>query len=280
MRAVRRATREKKVGHAGTLDPAATGLLLVCIGQGTRVSEYLMEMPKVYRARVRLGVATDTYDAEGAPRVIADASGITEEAVRAAFGEFVGEVQQAPPSFSAIKVRGQASYRLARKGQAVALAPRPVRIYRLDILSFQNPDVEIEVECGRGTYIRSLAHDIGERLGCGAHLAALRRTRIGSFGVDSAVTPAKFEETAADGGWRELLLPIDSALALLPPVALTASEEQDIRHGRAVRPEAGYEPGETERPYRAYGEDGSLVAILTHDVVTGLFRPQKVFSAG
>jgi tRNA pseudouridine55 synthase len=280
VRAVKRATGEKRVGHAGTLDPAATGLLLVCIGQGVRVSEYLMDMPKVYRARVRLGAATDTYDAEGSPTLIADASGVTEEAVRAALCEFLGEVQQAPPSFSAIKVQGQAAYRLARRGQAVTLAPRAVRIYRLDLLSFESPDLEIEVECGKGTYIRSLAHDIGMRLGCGAHLAALRRTRIGPFEVDSAAQLPLFLQAAESGCWPELLLPVDSALLLLPSLTLSAADEKDIRHGQAVRPEAGLERAESGRRYRAYAEDGSLVGIVTYDGTAGLLRPQKVFSAG
>lgn len=280
VRAVRQATGEKRVGHAGTLDPAATGLLLVCIGQAVRVTEYLMEMTKTYRARVRLGIATDTYDAEGEPTFTGDAAGVTEDAVREVLQDFVGDVQQVPPSFSALKVRGQAAYRLARRGQAVTMAARPVRIYRLELVRFEAPELEVEVECGKGTYVRTLAHDIGVRLGTGGHLAGLVRTRIGPFDLDSAVPLPRFLQATTAGSWRELLRPMDFGLLELPPVTLGIEDEKDIRHGQAVRLEDGALPWQPEpgRCYRAYGEDGSLVGILTYDGEQGAWRPQKVFA--
>ncbi len=279
---VRRGSGERKVGHAGTLDPAATGVLLVCLGQAVRVSEYLMELPKVYRAQIVLGMATDTYDAEGRPTSTGDFAAITEQALEAALQSFVGLIQQVPPSFSAIKVAGQPAHRLARKGQQPVLKARPARIDRIELLRFQPPTVEVEVECGKGTYIRSLAHDLGQHLGCGAHLAGLTRRRVGPFTLDSAVTMAQLEEALRDGTWPDLLLPIDYGLTNLPAVTLDYEDEKDVRHGCPLA--AGLaafaplgEPAPNQR-CRAYAEDGSFVAVIAYDGQARLWRPEKVFS--
>lgn len=279
---VRRGSGHRRVGHAGTLDPAATGVLLVCLGQAVRVSEYLMAMPKVYRARVVLGTATDTYDAEGAVTMQSPVSGLTREVVEEALRGFVGEVQQAPPPFSAVKVGGEPAYRLARRGRGVRPAPRTVRIGRIQVLAFEPPLVEIEVECGRGTYIRSLAHDLGQVLGCGAHLGTLVRTRIGPFGIDDSLSCAELRRALADGTWRQHLVPLDRALIGLPAVTLEMAEEQDVRHGQPVRISGSRlapAPGSSmAKECRAYAEDGGLVAILAYDPVAGLWRPRKVFA--
>jgi tRNA pseudouridine55 synthase len=282
---VRRGTGVRKVGHAGTLDPAATGVLLVCLGQAVRVSEYLMDLPKTYRASIALGTATDTYDAEGSPTFNADSVEVSRESVMAVLEQFVGEIQQTPPSYSAVKVDGQRAYRLARKGQPVALKPRPVVVHRIDLLRFaqtgarpgEPPVVEIDVECSKGTYIRSLAHDLGRELGCGAHLAELVRTRVGPFGVDSATGTEALQAAFEDGSWRELVLPMDCGLAHLPAVTLGVADEQDIRHGQAVRLENAAPKPEDGREWRAYGEDGGLVAIIRYDATEGAWRPRKVF---
>ncbi|MBI2914101.1 MAG: tRNA pseudouridine(55) synthase TruB [Chloroflexi bacterium] len=279
---VRRGSGVRKVGHAGTLDPAATGVLVVCLGQAARVSEYLMELPKVYRAGITLGTATDTYDGEGKPTFTADFSGISEGQLMAALSSFVGSIEQTPPAFSAVKVRGQPAYRLARRGQQPLLKPRPARIDRIEVLRFQAPLVELQVECGKGTYIRSLAHDLGQRLGCGAHLSGLTRTRVGPFTLDSAVTLAELEEALAEGTWPSLLLPIDCGLIALPAVTLDMEDEKDIRHGcplsagqSALAPPSGPVAGQR---CRAYGEDGSLVAVITYDSRADVWRPEKVFA--
>jgi len=280
VRVVRKGTGGRKVGHAGTLDPAASGVLLVLLGQAVRISEYLMELPKTYRATVRLGVATETYDAEGAPTEVAESVDVSREEVERALARFVGEIEQTPPAFSAVKVEGQPAYRLARKGAAVALRPRPARIDRIELLRFEPPDAEIEVECGKGTYIRSLAHDLGQALGCGGHLSSLVRTRVGPFGLDSGVSLEELEAAFARGEWRELVLPLDCGLANLPAITLHIEDEKDLRHGQAVRIDEERLTGvvvEDGRPYRAYAEDGGLVAILQYDAAAGVWRPRKVF---
>jgi len=282
VRLVREGSGARKVGHAGTLDPAATGVLLVCLGQAVRVSQYLMELPKLYRARVVLGIATDTYDTEGQPVFAGDFKDIREDRLRAALGRFVGSIQQVPPSFSAVKVGGQAAYRLARRGRRLALKPRPARIDRIELLRFEPPLVELEVECGKGTYIRSLAHDLGQHLGCGAHLGGLTRTRVGPFSLDSALTVAELQQALHDGTWQELLIPIGCGLDHLPAVTLCCEEERAVRHGRPLAADAvDLAPAVesvTRQRRRAYGQDGSLLAVLVYNGEARLWRPEKVFA--
>lgn len=278
---VRNGSGIRKVGHAGTLDPAATGVLLVCLGQATRVSEYLMELPKTYQAQIVLGIATDTYDADGRPLSTGDFTGITEDRLSAALLRFVGDIQQVPPSFSAVKVGGQPAHRLARKGQQPTLKARSRRIDSIDLLSFAPPVVEIEVHCGKGTYIRSLAHDLGRHLGCGAHLGSLTRTQVGPFSLDIAITLSELQQALGNGTWKAHLLPIDSGLANIPSLTLKDDDARSIRHGRPLLAD-GYpalltDPAIGPR-YRAYGEDGSFLAILAQDSESHLWRPEKVFT--
>ena len=279
---VRRLSGVKKVGHAGTLDPIATGVLLICLGQAVRVSEYLMELPKTYRGTVRLGVATDTYDADGTPVFEGDVESVSEEGLRAALEALERQEQQVPPSHSAIKVGGTPAYRLARAGRPVRLRPRKVRIERIDLISFRPPLVEIEVQCGKGTYIRTLADDLGRLLGCGAHIQALRRTVVGPFSVEDAISPERLETSFADGTWQDHLLPLDYGLSHIPAVYLDTETEKDVRHGSSL--EAGSPPFQRlDNPQdgercRAYGEDKSFVAILRHDADSRRWRPQKVFA--
>lgn len=291
VRRVRRASGEKRVGHAGTLDPAATGVLLVLLGQATRITEYLMDMPKTYRATVRLGITTTTYDAEGEMVREADASAVTEEALRDVFASFVGEIEQAPPAHSAVKVEGERAYHRARRGETVEMKPRPATIYRIDLLRYEPPIAEIEVECARGTYIRSLAHDAGEKLGCGAHLASLVRTRVGPFSLDGAADEEALAAAFEAGNWRELLQPMDCGLMALPAITVEIEDEKDLRHGQAVDISAAAEaapktgtagvaqPADGTEA-RAYAEDGSLVGIIRFDAESGMWRPRKVFPPG
>lgn len=278
VRMVRRGAGEKRVGHAGTLDPAATGVLLVLLGQATRVTEYVMELRKTYRATVRLGVSTSTYDGEGEVLRTADVD-VTEARLREALAPFVGEIQQVPPAHSAVKIGGERSYKLARRGEAVELRPRPVSVYRIDLLSYDAPDAVIEVECGKGTYIRSLAHDLGEALGCGAHLAALERTRIGPFSVDGAADEATLRDAFAAGTWRDLLQATDCGLLSLPAVTVEIEDEKDLRHGQAVdlREDLVRDiPLAEGVEARGYAEDGSLVGVLLY--TGGVWRPRKIFA--
>jgi tRNA pseudouridine55 synthase len=239
-----------------------------------------MELPKTYRATVRLGITTDTYDAGGAVTQEADFGGVTRGDVERELSAFVGDIEQTPPAFSAVKIQGQPAHRLARKGAMVVLRPRAARIDGIELLRFEPPDAEIDVECGKGTYIRSLAHDLGLALGCGAHLAALERTRVGSFAVDSAVSAQELEGAFESGEWRELLLPMDCGLTHLPAITLHIEDEKDIRHGQAVSIDEDRLAAvsvEDGRLYRAYAEDGGLVALVTYDGNAGMWRSRKVF---
>ncbi|MEX0800633.1 MAG: tRNA pseudouridine(55) synthase TruB [Dehalococcoidia bacterium] len=278
---VRRLSGVRKVGHAGTLDPNATGVLLVCLGQATRVSEYLMDLPKTYRATVRLGVATDTYDSEGEVTSEGDTSGVEQTSVVEALAQLQRQDEQVPPSFSAVKVGGTPAHRLARAGRPVALRPRRVKIEAIELISFASPLVEIEVRCGKGTYIRTLANDLGVQLGCGAHLQALRRDAVGDFFGDDAISTERLEAAFADGAWRQLLLPLDRALAAFPAVELDETEEADVRQGRALKADSAafrrIEDPEASPRCRAYGAAGSCLAVLCHDREANTWRPEKVF---
>jgi len=277
---VRRRSGVRRVGHAGTLDPAATGVLLVCLGQAARVSEYLMALRKTYRATVRLGVSTTSYDSEGEVTSTADASGVTETVVREALKAFEGEIMQTPPAYSAVKVSGERAYRLARRGEDVALKPRRAMVYRIDVLSYEAPELEIEVECGKGTYIRSIAHYLGQALGCGGHLSALCRTRVGPFSIEDAVTREELEAAFSDGTWTERVQPMDCGLLDLPAITLHIEDEKDLRHGQAVRIDEDRRAGVEVTPgleCRAYAEDGSLVGIIVFEGESGMWRPRKVF---
>jgi len=269
---VRRAARQRKVGHAGTLDPMATGVLVLLLGQATKVSEYLMAHAKTYRALVRLGISTDTYDAEGEVTETRPVE-VSLSQIEEALSTFRGRIEQVPPMYSAIKRGGTPLYRLARQGMKVERKPRLVEIYRLQVLNWSPPDLELEVECSSGTYIRSLAHDLGEKLGCGAHLAGLVRTRCGPFTLEEALSLPQVEEAFARGRGGELLRPLDEGLTHWPAITVGARDAQRICHGQRVK---GPKPGES-RYRRAYSEDGEFIAILKWDASRGLWQPKKVF---
>ena len=188
--------RGTKIGHAGTLDPFATGVLLLLVGRATKACESLMDAPKQYEATVKLGATTETDDPESPEQPTPGAAPVPRERVEAALPAFVGEILQRPPAFSALKVEGRRAYDLARKGQAVELQTRPVRVYGIEFLDYQWPHLRLRIDCGRGTYIRAIARDVGSALGVGGHLTELRRTRVGRFAVDQAVT---VERLTADG---------------------------------------------------------------------------------
>lgn len=278
---VRKGSGVAKVGHAGTLDPLATGVLVVLLGQAVRVSEYVMELRKAYRSEIVLGVATTTYDAEGEV-TSASPVNVTEEQIREALGRFVGEIEQTPPPFSAAKVGGERAYRLARRGQTVTIASRPAMVHRIELLRFEPPEIEIEVECGKGTYIRSIAHDLGIALGCGAHVSSLTRTRVGPFDIDSAIGVGNLESSLADGTWTGALQPTDLGLAHLPALTIQIEDEQDLRHGQGVEIEepclAPAFPLAPGLQVRGYAEDGSLIGIIKYDAEANCWRPRKVFA--
>jgi len=274
---VRRLAAQKRVGHAGTLDPMATGTLVMCLGQATRLAEYLAAHDKAYRAVLRLGIATDTYDAEGdITSSIADQDDQPlpdRETVEQALRHFVGEIMQRPPAFSAIKVGGQPLYRRARRGEKVEAKPRRVTIHRLEIAAWFPPHVTLEVECSAGTYIRSLAHDLGHYLGCGAHLAGLVRTRSGPFPLDQAQSLEGLEAESGGRRWCRHLLPMDAALSEFDAHFLDEEQTEAIVHGRPI---SGPAPCQSNLA-RAYSHQDELVAVLEYDEGRHLWQPKKVF---
>jgi len=269
---VRRLSGEKKVGHAGTLDPAAGGVLPVCLGQATRVTEYLMDETKVYRAEIELGITTDTDDAEGKVIERRDPSGVSLEMLKSVLPAFTGEISQTPPMFSALKYHGKPLYELARSGITVERESRPIVIYSLEITGWQPPFAALEIVCGKGTYIRSLAYDIGQKLGCGASLKNLVRTRCGVFGIEDSISIEKLEEIFKEGSPAEFLYPLDAVLAHLSAVTVGAETEKDIRNGKPVMLS-----GVTGQLCRAYAPDGEFLAVLRFDPENGIWHPEKVF---
>lgn len=255
---VRRLLGQKRVGHTGTLDPLATGVLLVCVGQATRVAEYLMAGRKVYRAAVQLGLTTDTCDIEGEVIAAAPTPALTHDDLTRALAAFIGEQAQVPPAFSAIKQAGVPAYRRARRGEAVVLAPRRVVIHRIELLAWQPPLLTLDVTCDSGTYIRSLARDLGAALGCGGTLAALRRLRSGRFGVEDAVSLEALAATCQAGQPGRYLHPIHAALVGLTPVTVDADAAARLMHGQPIQ---GPAEATTDEAY-AVTADGALIAIL------------------
>lgn len=225
-----------KVGHGGTLDPMASGLLVVCLGEATKVAGYLLDADKGYEAELTFGVETDTHDAEGRETARADASGLDEAAVRAALPRFLGAIAQVPPMHAAIKVDGRRLYDLARKGQEIERAPRAVVVHALELVSFGRDErgtrARVRVACSKGTYIRALARDLGAALGVGAHLSMLRRTRTAGLDVADALSPEAIEAAHREGTLA--LLPPAQAVAHLPRLILDAESERRVRMGQGV----------------------------------------------
>jgi len=268
---IRRGIGVKRVGHAGTLDPMATGALVICIGAATRLSEYVMHTDKLYHACVRLGIETTTYDAEGDIVAEQAISHLTLPQIEAAVKHFQGDLLQIPPMYSAIKKNGQKLYDLARKGQTVELEPRPVHIFATNLFDYRTPDVFLSIWCSSGTYIRSIAHDLGAKLGVGGHLVMLHRRVVGS--LNHLVNWAQFLDSMADGTWQDYLLSEQTALPHLPAVFLSTEQVADIQHGRAILREATH-PQATL--CRAYGPDDAFIAIV--EAEDGSWRPKKVFN--
>jgi len=271
---IRRLSGEHRVGHAGTLDKAATGVLPVCLGKATRVVEFLSDARKIYKAKIKLGVVTDTYDATGQVVQEKDASSVTRDQLEHLLPSFVGRIEQVPPMYSAIKRQGTPLYRLARAGVEVERKPREIDIYSIDLLDWQPPFFVIDVECGKGTYVRSLAYDIGQSLGCGAHLFTLVRLKNGVFDIAEGLTVEQIEDAFNSGYWQNVLHPIDSVLAHIPATIVDSHMEQEVKNGIEV--ELNVEKGFDIDWCRAYSEDGQLIALLKYDIANGKWHPQKV----
>jgi len=264
----RRVPRGVRVGHAGTLDPFATGVLVLGVGPATRLCDYVQRQAKTYVATLRLGATSTTDDPEGQISEVADARPPSPDALQAALGKFVGEIEQVPPDYSAVHVRGRRAYELARRGEKPRPEPRRVVVHRMALLDYRWPEAEVEVECGSGTYVRALARDIGAALGVGAYCAALRRTRVGVFSVEEAVGLDDLDPR------QHLLSPL-AALSELPTVAVAGDEQWRLLQGRAVVPgqELPSEGGEVA----VVDSDGALLAIAEVGSDGRSLRPRRVF---
>ena len=228
---LRKILKFKKIGHAGTLDPNASGILLACIGRATKIAQFLTEYDKEYEAVIKLGVTTDTYDQEGKIIQTKDDFKISEEKLREVVESFKGETWQTPPIYSAIKQKGKKLYQYARAGQKVERNKRKIFIRDIQILKIDLPYVELKVNCSKGTYIRSLAHDIGERLGCGAHLFSLCRTKVGPFEPKHALDLEAIEKIQNEGKIEDFLIPIEKVLANIPSVVVKNGFAERIKEG-------------------------------------------------
>jgi tRNA pseudouridine55 synthase len=269
---IRRGTGIRRAGHTGTLDPRASGVLVILIGPAVRLSEYVSASDKRYQATIHLGSSTDTYDAEGRITQSAASVDITEEQFDEILQTFTGEIEQVPPPYSAVKVQGRKAYDRAREGEEFTLEPRMIQVYSLEVLEWDPPEAVIDVYCSSGTYVRSLANDLGNSLGTGAHLVGLRRTKSGRFTLRDAVPLRRLQEAFVAGNWYRYLIPAAEALADWPMVELDADQVELVRHGHRV-PAEPLDKGWA----RGVSQQGDLVALLEVDEATQEWQPRKVF---
>ncbi len=280
LRQIKRLTGQRqKVGHGGTMDPLARGVLPICFGQATRLMDYVIDGVKRYRVDVRLGASSTTYDSEGQITETGNPGSLTQSMVEQALRPFIGAIEQTPPMYSAIKVDGQRLYKLARAGVEVERAARSVEIFDISLVAFALPVVTLEVECGRGVYIRSLAHDLGQALGCGGYVTDLERLYCGTFHADDGISLEDLTISSASdpAGWQSQLHPIDRVLRGLQAIKVGPQAEQHLQHGQSfslgfLAPEAGY-----LEQFRAYSADGRFLALVRHDRPTNSWQPLKVF---
>jgi tRNA pseudouridine55 synthase len=263
-----------KAGHTGSLDPLATGLLPLAFGDATRISQFLLDADKRYRAVLRLGVNTTTFDAEGEVTRERPVR-LTPREVQRALEPFVGSIEQVPPMYSAIKIGGATLYKLARAGIEIEREARPVMIHALELVSLEDARLELGVHCSKGTYIRTLAHDLGEALGCGAHIEELRRTAVGGLSVESAVGLEALEQMPDHEARVHRLLPMDAVLGHIPPVHLTHLAAQYLRQGQAVSARHGLSPGWV----RLYEEADTFLG-MGEVLDDGRVAPRRLLGAG
>jgi len=271
VRQMRRLTGERRVGHTGTLDPAAAGVLPVCVGRATRAAEYVLQMDKSYRAELTLGVATDTEDASGQVIAVKEIPPLDEQAVTAVLSQFTGTISQVPPMYSAVRSKGQRLYRLARRGEEVVREARLVNIHSLQLLSIYSDRISLEVTCSRGTYVRTLCVAIAEKLGTCGHMSSLLRTAVGPYVLAKAYLIEELAQLAEAGCLEEAILPVDMALQHLPPLILKSDDAAMLINGRPVPAEVLPE----NSLYRLYHESGRFLAVARYS--ENRLHPEKVF---
>ncbi len=269
---IRRGTGIRRAGHTGTLDPRASGVLVVLIGPAVRLSEYVSASDKRYQATIQLGRSTDTYDSEGTVTKATPVENISEDQFDEILQSYVGQIEQVPPPYSAVKVKGKKAYEMARKGKPVDLEPRIINVFNLEILEWAPPELVIDVYCSSGTYVRSLANDLGDSLGTGAHLIGLRRTKSGQFTLRDAVPLRRLKESFDAGDWYQFLIPASDALGDWPLLELNPDEVELVRHGHRIPAEP-----DSNEWVRGLSQQGDLVALLENDPETNEWQPRKVF---
>lgn len=268
---------QRKVGHTGTLDPAAEGVLPVCAGKGTRLCDMLTDHDKTYRATMLLGVVTDTQDTTGTILEEKDASHLTEEEVREAIMSFVGDYDQIPPMYSALKVDGKKLYELAREGKVIERKARPVTIHEIVIESMNLPEVVMSVSCSKGTYIRTLCNDIGEKLAVGGCMKELLRTKVGRFVLEETLTLADLQKLKEEGRLEEAVFPLEAVFAELPEIRATEEGlDKLLRNGNPFRYK-GIETVSEGDAYRTYSMDGQFIGIYEYSEEKHMFYPRKIF---
>ncbi|MGD0693872.1 MAG: tRNA pseudouridine(55) synthase TruB [Terriglobia bacterium] len=282
---VRRILGIRQVGHFGTLDPFATGVLPLSVGKATRFAQFYLKSRKAYEGTIRFGFSTDTYDATGKPTSEVATVALEQHTLESAFKEFTGRILQTPPPFSAKRVGGTRAYKLARKNLPVELAPVEVEIYALQLLGIEGDSARFAVECSGGTYVRSLAHDLGQKLGCPAHLAGLRRTAVAEFAGDRALTLDELELAAKSSKVESCLVPLEALLPGCPELLVRGREETSVRHGhafelpQALRPGRGAQPGSAApmRLLKILNPDRRLIAVARH-VAGSVYHPDLVLA--
>ena len=272
---IRKHLKQKRVGHAGTLDPLASGVLPICVGQATRVAEYLSESGKAYQADINFGTATDTYDAEGTITATASTADLTLNMIQETLEQFRGPQMQNPPLYSAIKIQGQPAYKRARAGEVIVLEPRPIVIHSLEILEWIPPRLTLAIECSKGTYIRSLAHDLGMQLGCCAYLEALVRTRSGPFTLSDSITLEQFADAVETNSIQHYSFPLDKALEQYSAIKLDVENAERIKHGNTFNNLVANNSGLA----RVYGTNGAFIAIAEWNEEQQAWQPKKVFAS-
>ncbi|PZC48647.1 MAG: tRNA pseudouridine55 synthase [Chloroflexi bacterium] len=279
VRLVKRLTREKRVGHGGTLDPQATGVLPILLGQATRLMEHLVNTPKLYRTDIVLGTETDTYDGEGSIVAVRDASHLSQERIASALASFVGVSYQVPPMYSALKQDGKRLYELARAGEEVPREPRKVVISRLEVVAWALPTLTVEVECHRGVYVRSLAHDLGEALEVGGHAVNLTRLRTGHYPIETALSADDLRDAADRGDWQQYVLAMDTIALHLRAAVVGPAGEKYLSNGQPVSFPTPRLPSLHQETCRLYSDDGRFLALANYNWVKHQWEPERVFAS-
>lgn len=274
---VRKGTGIRRIGHIGTLDPRASGVLVLLVGPAVRLSEYLVTDTKRYEALITFGATSNTYDADGEVQETGIVVNLDEETVLAAMERFTGTIVQRPPNYSALKIKGKKAYQLARAGVEFEIPEREVTVFDFELVEFNPPDIAVEVYCSSGTYIRSLAHDLGAALGCGGYLRELRRTKSGKFSLRQAVPLDDLKFSFEEGDWYQYLIPAIDALGEFPEVVLEEEDEMAIRCGKRIA--MGDVAPNADGLAKGVSVQGELVAILVADSETNEWQPKKVFLA-